>query len=990
MEVVDFLPIYPEFDIEIQTLFGDLVDKSSLYYKKEFNDYKLQKIEETKKSGEYMNHQILMSRFLSSYTPYNGILIMHEPGTGKTCLSVSVIEKIKSEKSSFKGALILMKGQSLIKNYKKELVQKCTDGKYKIEDTDDKDEENVRMIGFDDDGSLTQNKVKRRINKKLEDFYEFQTFEVFSKKISEISDEEVMKQYNNHIIVIDEVHNLRKDEKDQEIEGQYENIHKMLHIVQNCKILLMSGTPMVDKPCEIASVMNLILDKDNQLPSGAEFDRKYMNENVLKPDTDLKSKLHGKVSFLKSMQSNVKKEFVGKKLDLDQFNQYEMKMKDTQLRVYKGALKEEEQAIYLNAREASLFVYPDGTYGKTGFNKYITQTKTDVQINKKIVKKTSYNANKQLFDLYKDVKTPKEKLEILEKYSIKYATCIRLLLDPTISGTHFIYIDFVQGSGAIVFTKLLEYFGFTNYKVKSKSKYALLTSKTSSSIDNVLKIFNSEDNHDGSKIKVIIGSKIISEGFTLKNVQNVHILTPHWNFSETDQAIARSFRLFSHQDLLERQKDVTVKIYLYTAIVNEQDELVHSKFDSIDRYMYKICENKDRSIKSIEYLLKKVSVDCMLTKERNVLPEYLNGSRNCEYQDCNYVCEYDDENKMDYSTFNMFYDQEEIEKNIEILKRLFLDKSEYSLDNLLFHFPNYYFLLKTIWYCIDNKIVFDKKGIKFFLKVENDMIYLSNFKNNNLLDSFYATHIPLELEFNFDNEIDQIYEEYLPVLFRQMKLEKDDKKKAEIMDKFPIEAKSLMLETSILLKKNGAVDPIIDYIINFFSSFIFIYDSKPVSTILKKYRWLEKDKEEWVNCPQFVVKPLIEDVVNEYGYEGFIHGDAFKIIKQQELSDLKDKKVNTGNSQKDKRLKNTGKVCQTHKKKELLDIIHKLKIDPTEEQKEKSKEELIKKLNEVDKDKNFTIYNTQELSRLFYWSQKSVIQICKVIQEKFKEKNILK
>ena len=93
----------------------------------------------------------------------------------------------------------------------------------------------------------------------------------------------------------------------------------------------MSGTPMVDKPCEIASVMNLILDKDNQLPSGAEFDRKYMNENVLKPDTDLKSKLHGKVSFLKSMQSNVKKEFVGKKLDLDQFNQYEMKMKDKNL-----------------------------------------------------------------------------------------------------------------------------------------------------------------------------------------------------------------------------------------------------------------------------------------------------------------------------------------------------------------------------------------------------------------------------------------------------------------------------------------------------------------------------------------------------------------------------------------------------------------------------------------------------------------------------------
>mgnify|MGYP000014339514 CR=1 FL=1 len=39
-----------------------------------------------------------------------------------------------------------------------------------------------------------------------------------------------------------------------------------------------------------------------------------------------------------------------------------------------------------------------------------------------------------------------------------------------------------------------------------------------------------------------------SEGITLKNIRNIHIVTPSWNFSEIDQAIARGYRLFSHND----------------------------------------------------------------------------------------------------------------------------------------------------------------------------------------------------------------------------------------------------------------------------------------------------------------------------------------------------------------------------------------------------------------------------------------------------------
>ena len=86
----------------------------------------LEKVEKKPQIGKYMNHQIIISRFLSSNTQYKGLLLMHEPGTGKTCSSVSTIERIRSETNSYKKALVIMKGQNLINNYVNELALVCT------------------------------------------------------------------------------------------------------------------------------------------------------------------------------------------------------------------------------------------------------------------------------------------------------------------------------------------------------------------------------------------------------------------------------------------------------------------------------------------------------------------------------------------------------------------------------------------------------------------------------------------------------------------------------------------------------------------------------------------------------------------------------------------------------------------------------------------------------------------------------------------------
>jgi len=1007
MDIIDFLPSYTEFDKDVEAILGsDLVDTTSLYHKKEFHDVRLQPIEKRpEKPGEYMNHQIIMARFLSSYTPYNGILVMHEPGTGKTCASVAVIEKIRSEKSSFRGALILMKGKNLIENYKKELVEKCTDGKYKVKDNEDKEDK----VGYDNPGNLTANKLRRRINKKLAEFYQFQTFETFSKQLSKMSDEDIIKNYSNIIIVIDEAHHLRivndKGRVDESLKGQYNNIHRLLHLVKNTKTILMTGTPMIDSPSEIASLMNLILGMDKQLPTGKEFEEEYMiqkNGNLVinpKKEADLKNILHGKVSFLRSMQSSVKREFIGKKLDLQYFNQFALDIKPFQKKHYIDALQRDRdgKGIYINSREASLFVYPDGKYGSEGFKEYTMAVK-DRETNKVRI---SLKDDKMRAP-YKG-KTLAEKLEILSTYSIKYASCIKLLLES--EGSHFVYMDFVQGSGAIIFAELLKEFGFSNFKTGGKGpKFALLTSKTSSDINNAIRRFNEDSNVNGDKIKVIIGTKIISEGFTLKNVRHVHILTPHWNFSETDQAIARAFRLFSHNKLLESYPDIVVKIYLYTMIIEQDDDLENSEtFLSIDRYMYKFCEDKDISIKSIEHLLKVVSFDCRLNKERNQLPAILDNLRNCEYQMCEYTCfdedekeEDEKEEKEDTSTFYLFYSNEEQLRLIDHIKNAFAKKPYYTLEELQKKHEfipkdiGIHLLIQTILYMVDNKVVVNTvNGLDMYLYYSNNFVYVTfQLYDSNMFDIFYTTHIPLQFEFNFNKEINKLYGDYLPILFNLMRAEKVLSIKKNILSTFSDNAKELMLEIAILSREKGykdtKVDPIRAFLLQEFNSFVFRSKDMIVSTLLgkKNYRCL-KGAEKWEKCPVTVEKPVVEQKLNEYGYEGlYDEKGRFKIKEQQK--DLPG----------DTRKVTKGKRCDSciHKN-ELLFIIHKLKINPPEKYKNKNTEEELKEElsdnKDIDARINIDKLNRAELVRLFYWLNEGKKSICDVIEKTFIEKEMM-
>lgn len=736
MNIEDFLPKYPNIVKSENEILNPYEDGfyESIFRKKEFYDERLDYVEDIpEEKGTLMKHQKIIARFLSSHTMYDSLLLVHEMGSGKTCSAIGAIEQIKNEVNNFKGALIFAKGQGLLQNFTKELRDKCTAGQYIPEGFVDN---TIGGYGIaKSNKGLTDIETTIRTKKLIEGFYTLKTFETFAKHLHKTNDSDIIELYSNHVIVIDEIHNLRiQDVTEGDRISMYTEFNRMLHLVKNCKIILLSGTPMKDGPEEIASVMNLILPDDLQLPVGDKFISKYLNQQGDNRYTvkdkrvcELKKRFKGRVSFLKAIRSTVTKEFVGEKNvgKLKHFIVEPVTMSKLQTTYYKEAVDLDMKGntgVHYNSRQASLMVFPDGSYGSIGFKKYIiekTITKTFVakkltksgEQKKKEVKNTTYELGKELVnaivgdtvkndimkykpdsDKYKEI--IQKRLKNLRKYSVKYASVIESILNAT-DESCFVYSELVTGSGAIVFSYLLQFFGFSPSKGtdnKPGLRYGFLTSDSSSSqLHKIINCFNQPENMNGKIIKVLIGSKVISEGVSFYNIQREYILTPWYNYSETDQAIARGYRLNSHKTLIKNGVTPVVRISQLVAMPRKGGF-------SIDLNMYETSEDKDITIKGVLRYMMEAAFDCSLNYKRNHITGE-DGQRGCDYQDCDYSCDginmktIEDGlsiKEIDDSSYELYYSDPKEPSIHKDLEKYFRVHNELDIDSVIIYFNGKY------------------------------------------------------------------------------------------------------------------------------------------------------------------------------------------------------------------------------------------------------------------------------------------------------------
>jgi hypothetical protein len=916
MNVAEFLPSYPpiplleEDDEKLYFNFNELILK-----KREFYEMKLSDLPEDHPdiAGNLLKHQELIARFLASYTLYDELLIMHQAGTGKTCSAVATVEQ-NIRQGNFKRAIIVTRAATIYNMYN-EIVYVCNpESRYVPQEEED------LTLHPDERKKLQITRMKNNVRK----FYSIYTHDQFYKKIANLSENQIKETFNKYIFVIDEVHNI------SESKTMYDAYHRFLHTCENRKVMLLTGTPMRNDAAEIANVMNLILPLDIQIPREKEFEKRFIDSDNKRYLTeigkrDLERYFIGRTSYLQNVLL-VKKEWIGEKvypinhliLLKSQMSSFQ---KEHYIKVYKN-----DTGFYRKTNQASLFVFPDGSIGNDGFNKYVNSQFKFVQ--------TITNSFSG--------KTREQKLQMIKVWSCKYETIIRKIIENP-SQNVFVFNESIAEGGSILFGLLLRQFGFSQVTGEEKNiisgnRYAVLSDTgLQTNVSKILEVFNNPNNKHGKYIRILIGGRKISEGLTFKNIQQIHVCHPHWNFSVIDQALARGLRAFSHDALGE---DVVVKIYLHVAMYNLNPDDWQS---NIDLVIYKEAEDKDILIKQIEHLIKLNSFDCTLTYDRNryATKNALDYSRECDYDRCDYKCSGVDIypylipiDKLDQSTYQLYYLSDKRDQMLTIIKKLFNTHTFIYFDDIFNILFNSYQITITECCKVLSYLIYNNIPIK---NRYNQICFLKNYKNKYYLtqspvhhtdrfDSFYQEY-PMSKEIkSLKSIIHETKSQYLPIMIEQMEDLKSDDEFVKRLTKLPKDIQILFIETSLIAEPKTSR---IESILNYYKNYIEIQEGNLYITLKQPFRKFNSSTKKWVDTTDVIRRDF------DSKYSGIIENNKFSIIDREQ-----------------KRLK--GRVCTTLKPNVLNDIITSLNIPINE--KIKKKEDICKLIQQFMIDNDLVEY----------------------------------
>jgi hypothetical protein len=274
-----------------------------------------------------LSHQKLVRDYMNLYTPYRGLLVYHSLGSGKTCTAIALSEGMKSSRK-----IIVMTPASLRRNYIEE-IKKCGDPIYKTNQywewistkkhpelletlssilnlsveyiekkggawlVDVRKPSNYSDLSADNGKSLNE-----QIDEMIQSKYKFINYNGLRRdKLKDMTDNFEKNIFDNAVIVIDEAHNLisrivNKLSKEKEVptdkHGNKERLpfslalvlYELLMNAQNARVILLTGTPIINYPNEIGILFNILRGyiKTWEIPldvkGGQKVDKEMLSE----------------------------------------------------------------------------------------------------------------------------------------------------------------------------------------------------------------------------------------------------------------------------------------------------------------------------------------------------------------------------------------------------------------------------------------------------------------------------------------------------------------------------------------------------------------------------------------------------------------------------------------------------------------------------------------------------------------------------------------
>ena len=587
---------------------------------------------------ELRKYQEFIGAYLDYKSPYHDILLYHGLGSGKSATAINVYNVLYNATSGWNVYLIIK--ASLHDNpwetdLKKWLSAQDYAHRYA----------NIKWIHYDSP------------------YADREFFDIIKQSDSQLKNLYIIEESHNFIR---NVYSNLSSKKGKRAVNIYDHIIQDKKENPSTRVVLLSGTPAINKPFELGLMFNLL--RPGIFPkSEALFNSIYVNEGripTINPQTKnmFQRRIMGLVSYyigatpdLYATQSTHYIDVKMSQYQTDIYEYYEeveaqMKKKSS----FHGSSQSETYATYV--RQASNFVFPPIDQTVTGETRprpskfkigekemeMLMKTK-DTELIKKTLSSQSQGYFKMLekfqetFDSYLESIYKKEsnskvnilsdienfaKYETWEEYwekeknkselikkmqecSAKFVNIIFYVMKSP--GPVLIYSNYVLAEGLDLLKVYLKYFGFDSYKnpnSKDYFRYGEFHNGISREVrKETIKIETQKENAYGKLIKIVMFSPAGAEGISLESIRQVHLMEPYWHEVRMIQMIGRAIRQCSHKFL--PIKDRHVDIYRYRS-VKHNVKIVEVIEGQTSRKQQKIIDNPNE-LKTIDFEIQELA-----------------------------------------------------------------------------------------------------------------------------------------------------------------------------------------------------------------------------------------------------------------------------------------------------------------------------------------------------------------------------------------------
>jgi len=260
-----------------------------------------------------LTHQKIVRDYINLYSPYRGLLLFHGLGSGKTCSSIAIAEGLKSYRQ-----IIVMTPASLRRNYMEE-IKKCGDLLFRknqfwewvsVEGQQELIEPLAEVLGgikinyanelhsnwinyirrrkgawfvnvtkpsnYEELSTSDKKSLNDQIDEMIQLKYTFINYNGLRRsKFKEMTADFTKNVFDNAVVIIDEAHNFISRIVNKI--GRFHNfserkrgpgtvmppplalqMYEFLLQAENCRVVMLTGTPIINYPNEIAVLYNIL------------------------------------------------------------------------------------------------------------------------------------------------------------------------------------------------------------------------------------------------------------------------------------------------------------------------------------------------------------------------------------------------------------------------------------------------------------------------------------------------------------------------------------------------------------------------------------------------------------------------------------------------------------------------------------------------------------------------------------------------------------